>query len=59
MDNHMEYLKAQVAATLVRVEAMKAENEHYRAINGSGVKYGEDAFNHEADYIFTLSEAMR
>lgn len=59
MDNMLAYHLCELAASQARVEAMKAENEHYRAINGSGVKYGEDAFFHEANYMQILAQACR
>lgn len=59
MDNMLAYKLAELAAAQARVEGMKAENEHYRAINGSGVRYGEEAFLHEANYMQHLAEAMR
>lgn len=58
MDNNMEYLKAQLAAAQARVAGMTAENMQREAL-GQSMAYTYADFDSEAQYMMTLSEAMR
>ena len=40
------YYRALIEAQVATVKGMEAENEHFRALNGSGVAYDEAAFYH-------------
>lgn len=51
-------LMARVYACNARVEAMKAENQ-VRASLGESLAYPGEAFNHEANEIEHLAEALR